>query len=798
MKILSIITTIIFIGYIFCATEPQIFDIKLSSKINIEQSSLPEGVLLKDTQLYFRFQKEAKPILIHLILPEGVKNEEILLSYHGFEEQPSDQDIYDASEEFTDVELYDEVEYERDGKELTYLMDNEIPYITLSFTTLADLTSLGILVENYEEGKEDDKDKESIYDMNIYDVEFSTTYDINLKQTGEYYYFGLNSTQEHTGDIILNLILPHGSSNFFVYGYQLKNGKIEELASLDQTSDQLEITELKSGEDETSDIHRYKFTLNEDKKYFLILVSMVTPLENIKVYLSEKKEGEDEEEEKEEKEESHTDNADNVYIVTYSNEIEIDQEYLKANKTDYSFVLISQNPLKGDVFVQFKVKKGLKESPLSLLALARKNILIEDEEDRLDVDIKLKGITEGEEYDIYEYNFKLDEELYFIIAVMINEDLDYLSVYLPANSTEPDTTEPDTTEPDTTEPDTTEPDTTEPVPHGEDEEHIYEFDYLELYNINTTDENAKNFFWPKEKDNNGEYLLNVIVPHSDSEKEVFDIIGFQLKDSESPKEEAAEMEVTFIKKLENIEDSTKDLYQYSFTLDEGNKYYMILIQLFEKVDQLSYLCYFREKEYKVKYSTEYVIEKKYLIKSEVPFNTFLSTEPYAGDNYIKLKVKKGVKEDSFTFEGTALKEYDTNNTNGEVVEIEYKDTLPGVEYDTLEYHFKTVENLEYFVIKMILNDPLDYLTIMFENKTEKNETKPDKPIPPEEPEKPGDKESQKTESDNSLSPIVLAIIIIVTALILLIVIYFVCRKCGCLKKSDVTSKDIENVDQIIV
>ena len=293
MKILSIISTIIFIGYIFCATEPQIFDIKLSSKINIEQSSLPEGVLLKDTQLYFRFQKEAKPILIHLILPEGVKNEEILLSYHGFEEQPSDQDIYDASEEFTDVELYDEVEYEGDGKELTYLMDNEIPYITLSFTTLADLTSLGILVENYEEGKEDDKDKESIYDMNIYDVEFLTTYDINVKKMGEYYYFGINSTQEYTGDIILNIVVPHNSAYFFVYGFPLKNGKIEELAS---TEEQLEITALYTIGEETSYTYRYKFTLNEDKKYFLILVTMSTPLENIKVYLSENKEGEDQEE----------------------------------------------------------------------------------------------------------------------------------------------------------------------------------------------------------------------------------------------------------------------------------------------------------------------------------------------------------------------------------------------------------------------------------------------------------------------------------------------------------------------
>ena len=238
MKILSIITTIIIIGYIFCATEGQIFNITLLSTLTLDMSSLPDGKMPKNTKLYFRFQKDTNPILIHLTLPEEVKTDDFKLEYDGFEEQPSDNDIYGA--EYSKIDLYDEVLYEGNGREFTYMMDNEIPFIAFSFTALSDLTSFSILVEKYEKDKkDDDKEEETIYEMNIYNVEYLTPYDVNLKQRGDFYYFGVNSTQQHTGDIIMNLIVPQGiEEHFTVYGFPLETGKIEELLTLNQDEDQ--------------------------------------------------------------------------------------------------------------------------------------------------------------------------------------------------------------------------------------------------------------------------------------------------------------------------------------------------------------------------------------------------------------------------------------------------------------------------------------------------------------------------------------------------------------------------------
>ena len=898
MKILSIITTIIIIGYIFCATEGQIFDINLSSPLTLDVSSIPDGKIPKNTIFYFRFQKYTNPILIHITLPEEVKTENFKLEYNGFEEQPSDQDIYAAK--YTNIDLYDEVLYEGNGREFTYMMDNEMPYIALLFTGLSDLTGFSILVEKYEKDKKDDDDKkgENIYEMNIYDVEYLTQYYVNLKQTNDFYYFGVNSTQQHTGDLILNLIVPKGIEEYFtVYGFPLRTGKIEELLTINQTEDQLSITKLKSKEDEASETYRYLFTLNEEQKYFLIFVSMKTPINNIKVYVREKEEGE--EEEKEEKPKN------NVYRVAYSTEYQIDKDYLGANLDGYAFYLLSDNPHNGNVSVQVKVKKGVPKQSFSLNGYAKKNTSFNDEEGRLTVNIEYKGALEQDEYDIYEYNFKLDNELYFLIAVSIKEDLDYLSFYL-QNSTEPDSTEPDSTGPDSTEPD--------PMDHihiynllflneqkidkknfpqeiipandkfyfrmenngfpqiielrtGLDEEpefgvfiqyfnykpsdeeiyddqlnysevvleenvlednkkvfiyyvnipdivpyfsilvipkqnlnsfsiyvksqqeYNYLFDYTLKYNITTTDKYAKIALMPKEKNNNGEYLMNIILPHS--EKKLFDIMGLQI-DSYVSKMTIEKMDVQLVEKykIENYEtEGSRDLYHYSFTLNEGNKYYMISIQMLEKLDHLSCYFYFKKKEYKVQYTKEFQIDKKYLLNSSEYFNTFLSEEPHIGDNYIKLRVKNDVKEDSFIFEGYGNKQFNgTNVTNAVALDINYKYNIPEEQYNILLYHFKTNENSAYFVINMQINNTVDFLSISFTDKIEKKSN---------ESEQSGQSESEKSES-GGLSPIVLAIIIVASILVFLLILYFVCRKLGCLRKNDVTSNDIETVDQIIV
>ena len=905
MKILSVITTIIIIGYVFCKAEGQIFHITLSTSLELDLNDIPDKKIPSNTELYFSFQKDTKPILIHLTLPEEVQKDDFSLRYYGFEKEPSDMDIYNAKD-YTENELYEEVDFEGNGKEFIFLMDNEIPYITLLFSNSIDLTSFKIMVENYEKDKEeDDKQKENIYDMNIYNVEYLTNYDIKVKQTSDFYYFGVNSTKEHVGDLVLNIIVPHGiEAHFHVYGFPLKTGEIEEFYTLNQTEDQLAIDILKTKEEETSDTYRYLFTLDEEKKYFLIFVSMRTPIENIKINVREKEEGEEEEKEEEKK--------TNVYYVTNSTEYQIDQEYLKANLEQYSFYLLSSNLHYGNISIQFKVKKGVSKQSFELKGYKKKDKSFMDDEGRLDLNIKFNQTLEQDEYDIHEYNFELEEELYFLIAILIKEDLDYLSVYLP-EPTEPDTTEPDSTDP-------------EPISHNylynlsynteykldkkdfpqeiipandnfyflmknsgktniiklstgleEDGEfevftrgygdkpsnesiynnelyykmdlkekvlennndifvyyvniHItvpyfsilvipkknlnkfsiyvsneevkyYLFDYVSKYRITTTSTIYKNVLFPKENDNYGEYLLNVLLPHDDSDKKFFNIYGFELNNSTSKMEDSKEMEVQLIEKYFN-EDSLNDVYHYSFTLSEDNKYYVIAIQILENVDNLKYFFYFKKKRYNVKYSTEYEIQKKYLHNCSEYFNTFLSTEPHVGDNYIKLKVKKGLTEEAFTFEGIGKKEFNgTDDTNADGLEIKYKDLIQGDdEYDILQYHFTSNESSAYFVINMVVNNnTVDYLAISFD-KSERNKTKPDEQEKPEDPEpekEPDNSKSTESESGGPLSPIVLAIIIVASLLVVLIVIYFVCRKLGCLTKNDVTSKDIETVDQIIV
>ena len=912
MKILSIITTIIIIGCVFCSSDEYFFDITLSN--SIDQSSLPYGKLFSNSQLFFRFQKDTKPILIHLTLPQDVEKEDFKLEYHGFEKPPSEVDIHDALDDFTEIGLSDEVEYEGNGKEFTYIMDNEIPYITLSFTPFKDLTSFSILVENYGDNEDDDKEgKESIDDLKIYDVEYLTYYDINIEKTDNSY-FMLNSTQEYTGEVIVNLIVPHGTEAFFyLIGFPLKTGKVEELYTLNETEvDQLVIENLETIKEGANDIYRYSFKLNEEKKYFIISIGIGTYIDNIKVYIEKKEEEEEQKEEEEEQKEEQT--KTNIYNVTYSTEYQIDKEYLrKENMNPFSFILLSKNTHNGYIFVQFKVKKGVPKDFFDLLGFANKNLF--DDEDVLNLDIKYKGTSEGDEYDIHEYNFKLDEELYFMIVVMIKNDLDYLSVYFPEPGT--DSTEPDSTIPDPishiyvydllfkTEYNFDKKEFPQEIISANDkfyfrmennnlpnfltiitnldeepefevylrgfekrpldeeiydeelhyhynevnldqkilmnnknifsynlnlpnnmnfpyfsilvipkkninffaiyvyglEYHFYEFEYGEKYHINTTYFMALNVFKPKERDNNGQYFLNLIVPHCDKEYTIiFAIFGDQLDNSESQKHN--ELNVHFIKKYE-IEDSTKDLYHYSFTLDEENKYYMIGLQMVEKVDYLSYYFYFPKKQYEVQYSTEYDIDKKYLLNSSECFNTFLSTEPHIGDNYIKLKVQKDVEEDSFIFEGYGNKVYNgTNDTNAVSLNIKYKYIIPGDKYNILLYHFKSNENSTYFVINMVINNnTVDYLTILFSDKIGKNETRPDEPEEPENPEQseePKQSESKESDSSSSLSPIVLVVIIGVSVLVFLIILYFVCRKLGFLRKNDVTSKDIETVDQIIV
>ena len=885
MKILNLITAIIIIGYIFSQSELSIHDIILGENQEINFDDYPDKKLPPETPLIFGFQKDIKPIYIHLSLPLEVKTEDISLIYYDFKKTPSEQDILSRMEtrEFYIIDLYDKVEYEGVGNEYTYRLQTDIDtsYILLLFTTSSsDITSFSILVESYEKDKDDGEGDG--YFNKIYDVNYSTFYDIELEEKEGYYVCALNSTQENTGEQIMNLIVQHGSNlNIMVNGYMLKTGKIEEIYK----ANELHIEQIKLIEEETNDTYQYSFNLNEENKYFFIIIHSPTPIDNsITVYFNEKKD-----------EETKT----NFYYVNFTTEYQIDEEYLVPIE-GFSFHLLSTEPHSGGIFILFKTKKDFSRRHFVVGGYGKRNLLDKNEEG-VNINVIERGTLYGEEYDKHIFYFKLDEELNFLIGVKLENSLDYLSVYLSEKnghvfnlSLENEYVIDKKEFPQEIIPENEQfffrmkndgkekilqlrtdlgegamfgvftidfdeyPSDEEIynwdssfskvelvqktsnnvndifiyyftipesmpyfsiivfpmkklnslsvyVKNNDEEEDMptyYQFEYAYHNRINITKIREKIILLPEETDNHGKYLLNFVASKTDNV--AFEFFGVQFEDEDKiDMDEPNKISFDFIDSYD-IENSTKTVFRYSFTLDEGYKYYLVGVQPNEVVDYFSYYFDIPKKQYNITYSTEYQIEKKYLVHSSNFYNTFLSVDPHIGDNYIKLKVKKGVKEDSFYLGGYGSSEYDNENGDKIALHVKYDDVFPGDEYDILQYYFKSNESSSYFHINMIIQKPVDYLNITLDDKSEKKESDSDEPKGEGEEEGEGkgkgeekSNQSDKSESGSSISPVVLAIIIIVPVLVLLVVVYFVIRKCGFLKKTDVTSKDIENVDQII-
>ena len=121
MKKCRLIIVLIFIVYVYCSTEYEIYDLNLSDAQRIHIEDYPDQKLPKETPLFFRIQKETEPLYIHLLLPLDVKPENFYLIYTGFKTKPTDEEIF-SSEDFKNLELYDKIEYEGIANEYTYLL----------------------------------------------------------------------------------------------------------------------------------------------------------------------------------------------------------------------------------------------------------------------------------------------------------------------------------------------------------------------------------------------------------------------------------------------------------------------------------------------------------------------------------------------------------------------------------------------------------------------------------------------------------------------------------------------------
>ena len=862
MKMFPIII-IITLEYIFCITT-NVYDINLSKILNIDINEYSEGYIPKESKLYFRLKIEDKKTkYIHLLLPKEIENK-FNIKYYDFIEKPSEEEITNEELKYKNLQFLEKHLYDK-YNDFIYSteIDNEISYISISFIPNFDLYNISIYVSNYEED----------YNWNKYDIKYLTYYEIDIQKVEKNNtLFELNSTEEHTGEIIMNLIVPQDADiKFYIYGVGLQTGKIEELIGIDDTEGVLINFFLnKIIKEDINDIYEYSFILDEETKYFFIYIEINKIIDYLKVYFYEK---------------NKDIQISDVYNVTYSTEYQIEKKNL-VKSDNPAFTLKSINPHYGDTFIHLKVNKDISKDYFNLIGYGYNDYLSnENKINPISLNIKYNDTLEENEYNIHKYYFKLNENsLYFAINVFLNYDLNYLSIYLPGSNFQVyDISF-----------------FTEYIIEGKiplnkklyfriqnddgqkfvqlrtllnieaqfevslcsfksypSDEQIYneksEYYKVELNQKNSDfnndiyiynpkiDENIKYFsilvnikkelnyisiYVKKEnkekaicygveflisykinfeqinqnypllslrsiEEHSGENCISIEVSHN--ENSTFDINGNESKTFEIEKKESNDnLNILNINLDAKINGPENDIYRYCFILEEDYRYFAIDIQLIKKVEYFSFYFFDPNKEeetkkkYNVTNSTEYQIDNKYLVASNDYAFTLISITPNIGDNYIKLKVKKGVTKDYFYLGGYGSTVYPSSSLENKVhriaLGIKFNETLSEDQHDILKYYFKSYDNSTYFHINVFIYKPIDYLSVQLEQISKKSDD--------------NSENSKNSEgSDNSsISPIILSIIIIVSCLIALFILYFVLRK-YVFSRNDITYKEIEKVNQ---
>ena len=235
------------------------------------------------------------------------------------------------------------------------------------------------------------------------------------------------------------------------------------------------------------------------------------------------------------------------------------------------------------------------------------------------------------------------------------------------------------------------------------------------------------------------------------------------------------------------DNSKYDDYIYSFELEEGYNYFLIGVQLEKSLDYLSILFTEYEKEtktYEIKYSTDIKIDKNDLVQSSDNVAFYLrSKERHTGNNYMTIKVKKGIDNETFYAEGYG---YPSKEPDEDMVplDIQYNKEYQTDKYIIYEYFFDSTTESQYFTMNVYIYKKIDYLSIRFDSKSGQYSDKDD--------------EDDKDDDDSGgISSAAIAIIVIVCILIVGVIIFFVLRKLGYLGKNEISSKDIESANQII-
>ena len=697
-----------------------VIDLKVKTDYKIYRNEFPENIIPQNKKFIFRIENDGSYYKQIQIRTRKGENADFDVLSSAFKHKPSDREIYNSLSSFNKVDsefiastvFYDIFIY-------IIMIPKTKSYFSFLVEPKINLDLLSIYVKNSDDEEEDEGDLNEFEYFKAFDFEEEI---IKQKKNNITFpqFILYPKEEENNGEYFLEVVVPENTTEypvFDIYAQQTNTSNMED-GEVDITVMNLTYKYKMSSQQPNREKYTFSFKLDDGYIFYMISIQLEENIEYLSCLIIPKK----------------------IYNIIYSTEYQIEKKYLITSPTPYN-TFISTEPHIGDNYIKLKVKKGLTNVSFNLEGCEDSKY---SENCEINIDIKFDKIYPRDEYDILQYYFKTNQSSsYFYINLMINKDVDFLTIKFDKE-----------------------------IEYDNPEDISYEFEYFKNYDMNITSFHnlyPKYILKPKEKMNSGEYLLNIKTSHSD--KPEFVINAFEIENFTSM-EESIEINLT-LNDLEHDTENKKDTYKYSFTLDKDFNYYMIFIKPKVEYEYFSYIFELPKIEYNnITYSDEIKIDKKNLIESSS--YSLSSTAENNKDNYIKLKVQKGVGKDSFYLEGYTIKGKLRYLAGDEVpLDINYDDKYPGDEYDIHQYSFKLGKNTKDFKINVKLLKSLEYLSIKLDTESEPKKSK-----------------------DSGVSVGVIVLIVILVVLFAALLGYFIIRKMGCLKKSDVTSKDIETVGQI--
>ena len=387
-----------------------------------------------------------------------------------------------------------------------------------------------------------------------------------------------------------------------------------------------------------------------------------------------------------------------VFCLIDINDINLSTEFILDTKeypnniipNDSTFYFRMETTDIIDKLIQFRAEE--KDSFIVKIATFEEKPEIEDVEGWNKLELQL--ITYDFKHFIHHYHLRLEEKTkYILISVTLKYNLTYLSIYIKNNK--------------------------------KDEIVSYKAKYFNKYKVNLIESKSQypRFVIELTESHIGEIILNFFIKHKDNPVNFKQLFAYSHKNKEKEDYKNEEDVNIDIELNDVIISNENDVYKYMLDLKNNSTYTIIGVELDKKIDFSFYIDYPKEEKviplYNVEYSRYYKIDMNTLIPSENTYLTLKSTEKHVGDTYIKLKVKKGVLNDTFNLVGYGTKEYvnTSKDENSVDLNIKYDNIFHKDLYDIVQYYFEAKEETGFFTINIYIYKNIEYLSILVDSKS---------------------------------------------------------------------------------